>query len=222
MSATHEPHRYVKAAGFDFLTPFYDWLLALTTRERAFRHRLIAQAAIENGHRVLDVGCGTGTLAVWIRQAVPGAVVTGIDGDEKILAIARRKAQRTGLEIRFDHGMSFELPYADASFERVVSTLMLHHLTRDEKLRTLREIGRVLVPDGELHVADFGPPSGRLARIVSGFFGHFHGTHHAGDYLDGSLPKLFEEAGLEQVRHHGDFNILFGTLAFDSARSPAA
>jgi ubiquinone/menaquinone biosynthesis C-methylase UbiE len=95
--------------------------------------------------------------------------VVGLDPDPKALAIAKRKAQRAGLAIQLDQGFSDGLPYPDASFDRVFSSLMFHHLKAEEKAATLREVRRVLRPGGSLHLLDFGPPSGfsRLSRIAT-------------------------------------------------------
>jgi ubiquinone/menaquinone biosynthesis C-methylase UbiE len=144
----HAYRRYVPALGVEFLTPFYDPLVAATTRERIFKRQLIAQAAVRDGERVLDLGCGTGTLAIWLKQTVPGALVTGVDADEAVLTRARRKALQAGVEVRLDRAMAEQLPYPDASFERVVSSLFFHHLQPNEKRVTLREVYRVLAPGG--------------------------------------------------------------------------
>src|ERR671924_629326 len=104
------PSRYVPALDYDWLTPAYDALIRLTMPERAFKQRLIQQAQIRAGHAVLDVGCGTGTLAIMAKRAHPDATVVGLDGDPKILAIAARKVAAAGLDIPLHHGMAFELP----------------------------------------------------------------------------------------------------------------
>jgi SAM-dependent methyltransferase len=85
---------YIPALRFRWLTAVYDPVVALTTRERTFKHRLLSQAQIEPGMRVLDLGCGTGTLAVWLKQRTPAAEVVGLDADPAVLALARRKATR--------------------------------------------------------------------------------------------------------------------------------
>jgi len=122
---------YIPALGYNFLTALYDPVVALTTRERTFKQRLILQAEIRAGHVVLDVGCGTGTLAMWIKQACPEAIVTGLDGDDAVLERARRKAARAALDIQFDRGLSYALSYPQCTFDRVISSLFLHHLTHN-------------------------------------------------------------------------------------------
>ncbi len=147
--------KYIPALSYDWLTPFYDTAVRLTTREKVFKKALVEQAKIKANHRVLDLACGTGTLTILIKNTQPQAAVVGIDGDAKILEIAKTKAKESGVEIQFDKGMSFDLPYEDESFDRVVSSLFFHHLTRENKLKTLREVKRVLKSNGEFHIADW-------------------------------------------------------------------
>ena len=155
--ANHQAAKFIPALGNDLLTPLYDPLLWFM-RESRFKTDLIEQAQISNGNRVLDVGCGTGTLAIMTKQLHPETEVVGIDADSKILGIARAKAAKTGIKLVFDQGMADHLPYADSSFDRVLSSLFLHHLTTENKLYTFREVFRVLRSGGRLDVVDFGPP----------------------------------------------------------------
>jgi ubiquinone/menaquinone biosynthesis C-methylase UbiE len=205
--------RYVPALGFNVLTPLYDPLVALTTREETFKRLLIAQAGVRAGQRVLDLACGTGTLAVWLKQAAPGAVVVGIDGDATMLERARRKAAQAGADIRFDLGLSHRLTYADASFERVVSSLFFHHLRPDEKRATLREAYRVLVPGGELHVADWGKPANLVLRAMFYAVQMLDGFENTRDNVQGRLGRFFEEAGFKEVSMPAQLHTPLGTIA---------
>lgn len=162
--------RYIPALSYSWLTPFYDPVVRLTTRERRFKKALVEQLGIRDGDHVLDLACGTGTLTILLKQASPRAEVTAVDGDPMILDSAKEKANQLGLEIRFDEGMSFSLPYPDESFDRVVSSLFFHHLIRESKLKTLSEVRRVLKPHGEFHVADWGLPA-NLLSFRPGSFG---------------------------------------------------
>lgn len=155
---------YIPALRFAWLTPAYDVVVAVTTRERTFKGALIEQARIGHAQRVLDLGCGTGTLAVQIALRFPDANVIGVDGDPAILERARRKAGKRGARVHFDHALAGALPYADGSLQRVVSSFFFHHLLWADKERAAREAFRVLAPGGELHVADWGRASGAVMR----------------------------------------------------------
>ncbi len=205
--------QFLPALRFERLTPVYDGVIALTTRERTFRRRLVDQAAIAGGMSVLDIGAGTGTLAALVNERHPEARVTGLDADPAMLARARAKAPRA----HFDEGMSYELPYRDASFDRVLSSLFFHHLTPRDKRRTLAETHRVLRPGGELHVADWGRPSGALSRVLALSIRLLDGAETTSDSLAGRLPGLVAEAGFADVRGRGAVHTAFGTLALISA-----
>lgn len=206
--------RYVPAAGHDLFLPLYDPMLRLLMRERSFRQRFLEQADILPQHRVLDLGCGTGTMAILIRQRRPAATVVGVDGDPKVLAVARGKAAKASVAIQFDEAQADRLPYPNASFDRVLSSLVLHHLTRAEKLAALREVHRVLTPSGDFHLADFGPPVGWYARLLARLVTH---GERLRENLDGCLPQLMAEAGFEAVRDRGFHNTPVGTVAMLSA-----
>lgn len=209
----NQKQHYVPALGLDFLTPLYDPLVAATTRERTFKRLLIAQAGVRPGQRVLDLACGTGTLAVWLKQAVPSAIVVGIDGDEKVLQRARRKAARAGVETRFDLGLSGELMYADGSFDRVVSSLFFHHLRPHEKRDALREAYRVLAPGGQLHVADWGKPPNAMLRAMFYVVQILDGFENTRDNVQGRLGSFLEEAGFREVSMPAHLHTPLGTIA---------
>jgi len=210
--------KYIPALSYDLLTPFYDTVVRLTTREKLFKDALVAQARIEANDRVLDLACGTGTLTILLKQNQPSAEIVGIDGDPKILALAKEKARAGNFEIRFDEGMSFALPYRNESFDRVVSSLFFHHLTKESKLKTFGEIKRILKPNGELHVADWGLPANSLMRFSSEIIKRFDSPGTTADSFDGLLPKLITEAGFESIEETNYFNSVFGTIRLHKAR----
>lgn len=208
---TESQRTYLPAAGRDLFLPLYDPMVKLLGGDRA-RRALIEQAALLPGQRVLDVGCGTGTLAVMLKRLHPGVEVTGIDPDLRALARAKRKAERSGLSIRFDRGFSDELPYLDASFDRVISSLMFHHLeTETEKENSLREIRRVLRPGGSLHLMDFGGsnshPGGFWARL-------FHSSSRLKDHFAGGIPTLMRRAGFQDVSEVGRGTLFIAPIAY--------
>lgn len=203
---------YIPALSYDWLTSLYDPVVALTTRENTFKKALIDQARIEGDHSALDLACGTATLSILLKQRQPQASIVGIDGDAKILKIAKMKVRKAGLEIQFDEGMSFDLPYKDESFDRVISSLFFHHLTRENKSKTLREVIRVLKPNGEFHVADWGLPASWLMRGSSYMIQLLDGFETTADSFNGLLPKFMADAGFASIEETTHFNSLFGTI----------
>lgn len=207
--------KYIPALRFGWLTPVYDPVLRRMLPEAALKQRLIAQAQIAAGQRVLDLGAGTGTLTVMVKQSCPGAEVVGLDGDPQVLALAREKATAAGVAIRFDQGLATALPYDDAAFDRVLSSLMLHHLSSEDKQRALGEAWRVLRPGGELHVLDFGPPQNALAWLISLLFRRMERT---ADNIAGRLPAMFRQAGFTAIAQTAQQMTILGTLALYRGR----
>lgn len=212
--------RYVPALGFRALTPLYDAVVRLTTRERTFKQALLDQAGLAPGQDVLDLACGTGTLTIWASQRVPGLRLTGLDGDAEVLARARGKAQVAGLDIVFDEGLSTTLPYSNARFDRVLSSLFFHHLDRDGKQRTLAEACRVLKPGGELHVADWGRAANPLMRAAYFAIQLLDGFYNTADNVNGLLPEFMRAAGFADVTETRRFSTMWGTLSLYRAVKP--
>jgi ubiquinone/menaquinone biosynthesis C-methylase UbiE len=213
--------RYVPAAGRARLTRLYDPVMALTVRERAFRPALVA--AVLDGprpHTVLDIGCGTGTLTAALARADPSVEVLGLDGDEQVLRIARAKNARYGERVRFTRGMADELPAQDASVDRAVASLLLHHLPREAKLRALAEARRVLRPDGLLVIADWGKPHGPLMRAAFLSLQLVDGFQNTSEHAAGRLPALVAQAGFEHTTISARWRTMWGTLEMITA-SPA-
>ena len=203
--------RYVPALSFDFLTPFYDLAVKLTTREKVFKERLVGRIEIPPDGRLLDLACGTGTLTIAIERRFPAATVHGLDGDSKILRIARGKASSTGTEINFTEAFSTALPYPDGYFDSVVSSLFFHHLTPENKRKTLLEVRRVLGGGGTLHVADWGQPSNSAMSLASMPVRWLDGATTR-DSCAGKLPGMMEEAGFTSIVETDRLSTVFGTL----------
>lgn len=200
--------RYIPALSFKWLTPLYDPLLKWVMREETFKRKLIQRANIQPKMRVLDLGCGTGTLTLMLKRAHPEAEVTGLDGDSEVLDIARDKSR--GTDIQWDEGLASSLPYPDSVFDRVVTSLVIHHLSADDKRRAFKEIYRVLKPRGELHILDFGAPHSSLTRFMTKYMRRLEET---ADNFDGLIPRFVTEAGFSEVKEAQYFVTIFGPLS---------
>ncbi|HZS55486.1 MAG TPA: class I SAM-dependent methyltransferase [Bryobacteraceae bacterium] len=204
----HVDGNYLPAAGRDWALPLYDPLIKLLGAEAAKRV-LLKQAGIRPKQRVLDIGCGTGTLAILVKKLHPDVEVTGLDPDPKALARSKEKARRARVSIRFDQGFSEELPYPDGSFDRVLSSLMLHHLKSTGKEQTLREVRRVLAPGGSLHLLDFEQPEksaqGLRERMASK-------STHLNDNSERQILAMMRQAGFDSYSKVMSKTMLFGLL----------
>jgi ubiquinone/menaquinone biosynthesis C-methylase UbiE len=210
---------YIPALGKRWLLPLYDPFLWLLGADKA-KQPLIEQAKIEGGLRVLDIGCGTGSMAVVIKRMHPEAEVVGIDPDPAALSVSKRKAKRAGLSVEFDRGFADHMPYADASFDRVFSSFMFHHLAANEKTATLNEIRRVLKPRGSLHLLDFIHEHSAHSETKHGQLIHRHGA--VAERIEGRMTSLMDEAGLVDATELKRAKIFFGPIAYYRANSPAA
>ena len=208
---------YIAPLKYNWLTSFYDPLLRWTLREETFKRQLVKQANIAPGHRVLDLGCGTATLTLLIKQLHPQAMVFGLDGDAKALAIAQSKIAKAGVEITLVQGLSYAVDFPNASLDCVLSSLVFHHLTAENKRRTLAEIFRVLKPGGALHVADWGKAQNLVMRGAFFLVQMLDGFATTTENVQGKLPKYFREAGFANVRETQRYMTVFGTLSLYAA-----
>lgn len=213
---SHARHAYLPAAGRDFLLPLYDPLTKLLGADRA-RRKLFDQASVQPDHRILDIGCGTGTFAVAIKRWLPTVTVVGIDPDPKALARSHRKAMAAGVSIRFDQAFANALPYADSSFDRVFSSLMFHHLPQDTKLATLCEVRRVLRPGATLHLLDFVEPGRRSHNPVARWL---HTSQPMQENTQERILSWMSEAGLLDPLPVAFDDRLFGRIVYYRASAP--
>jgi ubiquinone/menaquinone biosynthesis C-methylase UbiE len=218
MTMTKSERPFLPAAGHDLFLPLYDPLTKLLGMDRR-RQALVEQAEFAPRHRVLDVGCGTGSLAILIKELHPTVDVVALDPDPKALDRARRKANRAGLSIRFDRGFASALGYADQTFDRVVSSMMFHHLPNDDRLPALQEFKRVLKPGGRMELLDFGGPDSDLHGIA-GRLVHSHRRLHGNTPV--AVLRVMAAAGFTDARRVRTESTIFGRLEFYQASAPGA
>ncbi|MEZ4666499.1 MAG: class I SAM-dependent methyltransferase [Anaerolineae bacterium] len=204
---------FIPALKFHRLTSLYDPVVRWTTREETFKCFLVEQADLSPNQWGLDLACGTATLALLIRKTHPQSHIVGIDGDAQILEIALRKVSDAHVDTSLLRGLSFELPYADDSFSAVFSTLFFHHLTRENKQRTMIEVLRVLQPGAALYIADWGKAQNLLMRTAFLAVQLLDGFETTTDNVRGLLPDLLTDSGFIQVHELRHFMTLLGTIS---------
>lgn len=201
---------------FNRLALVYDLGVRMTFRaiggEAAFRHAIAGALDVQPGHRVLDVGCGTGTLLKLLSaQAGPGGRLTGVDLSEGMLEVARAKL--AGQPAEFILANAEDLSFPDASFDRVTTSLAVHEMTVAGRLNTLKEMRRVLKPDGLAAVAEMRPPDTWYLRLAARFMGLVE-TATLTDMWESGLFREMGEAGFTERRRritgHGFFEIVVG------------
>lgn len=210
-------NHYIPAFHFRWLTQWYDPIIRRLFPEEALKTALIAQARIQPGQNILDMGCGTGTLTQLLKQTHPNVAVYGLDVDPEVLDIARRKAEQSGQDIILQQGTATCLPYPDESFDRVFASLMLHHLTRQDKRLAVGEAFRVLRPGGEFHVADFGKPHDPGMWLISLLVRWAEEVH---DNILGLLPVFIAEAGFLPVEETAHYRTVASTVTLYRACKP--
>jgi demethylmenaquinone methyltransferase/2-methoxy-6-polyprenyl-1,4-benzoquinol methylase/phosphoethanolamine N-methyltransferase len=187
---------------------FYDFVVNIPTlgQARRLRKMTVDQALIQPGDDVLDVGCGTGGVTLPAKIQAQAGKVYGIDPAPEMVAFARKKAARKGLDIDFRVGVIEALPFPDASMDVVTSSMMMHHLPDDLKVRGLAEVFRVLKPGGRLLIADFMRPSGSLLDHLF----RFHKSHRRPIAGVEDLQTLLKEAGFGQVTQLDETFLVIG------------
>lgn len=210
-----EPAVHTHGMTLNWAAPFYDMYCRAVGLGQGFRDQTLQAAAILPGEAILDVGCGTGVLTRRAGDAAgPAGSAIGIDPARNMIRIAKENAQQLASRVEFKAAAIEQLPFENARFDVVLSSLMLHHLPAGLKHQGLREVYRVLKPGGRLVVADFYQPANSLWWLVAWPFLFMHTT---ADNFHGRLPDFFREAGFDPVEMRGR---RAGILAFWVAKKP--
>ena len=214
--------RFVPATGLGVFLKWYDPLVARFTREKLVKEHLLERLRDVAGLKILDVGCGTGTLALSIVQNNPDALVIGLDIDSRILKQASRKALGAGgaERVTWVEASALSIPLQDAGLDAVSCSLFFHHLDHREKQAVLVEIFRVLRPRGRFVVADYGKPKNYWAALRFVLVRALDGWSRTRDNRQGSLPALIRETGFESVVETLELETWLGTLRCWEATKP--
>lgn len=212
------PKCYVPALGYHHLTALYDGVVTVTMREANWRAAFVRFVAPRAGERILDIGCGTGTLAVALAQSEASAQITGIDPDDAMLAIARQRATAAGVTIELVGGIAQEAArdgaLAQRKFDKIVSSLVFHHLDEGTKrtvLGTMR--GLLKRRHGRVIILDWGAMPGILTRLRFLPVRLLDGFNNTRANVEGRMPQLLADAGFRGVATPWTFETAFGPLA---------
>lgn len=201
-------------------TADYDKAIRRWTRELLWRRAMLTALAPQSGEAILDVGCGTGSFALMVKHAAPGAFVTGLDPDAEALDIARAKAEDALLDIAFQRG--FARDAKPGSADAVSSSLMFHQMPVAEKVASLGAMWNALRPGGRLVVADYGRQRGLMRVLFRQTVQRLDGIEDTQPNADGILPRLIEAAGFTDVLQPFAVNTMTGTISLFTARKPQA
>jgi ubiquinone/menaquinone biosynthesis C-methylase UbiE len=212
---------FTPALGRSAWTGFYDLAIALMTREGRWRRAFLDQIAPRSGELIVDVGCGTGTLALALKQRAPGARVIGIDPDERVLALARRKAGQAGVEIEFLRAFARDASSVGvANADKAISSLVFHQTPIAEKSAGLAAMFALLRPGGELHVADYGLQRTALMRRLFRIVQKLDGFENTEPNALGVLPTLMPKCGFEHVAERTVVPTPSGSISIYFAEKP--
>lgn len=143
----------------------YDWAIRLLTRERTWRAAFLRQVAPNPGEMILDVGCGTGTLAIMLKRLCPGCHVIGLDPDPEVVRIAARKAARAGVSVEWRNGFATDASAFNAAADKAVSSLVFHQVPMAGKRAGIAGMFDAVRPGGEVHIADYASQRGLMSIL---------------------------------------------------------
>lgn len=181
---------FTPALGHPGLTRTYDLAIRVLTRERTWRSALLRQVNPSNGDAILDVGCGTGSFALLLKRAAPGARIVGLDPDHAVLEIAAAKARAAGVEIEWRQGFAREAHEVAGRFTKAVSSLVFHQVPLEEKRLGLEAMVRTVSSSGEVHVADYAKQSLGLMRTLFRLVQHLDGIANTEPNARGALEQM--------------------------------
>lgn len=218
----HDRH-FTPALGRFQQSAQYDRLIALLTREQLWRRDIARRLNPQPDDVIVDVGCGTGTLALMLKNAAPAACVIGVDPDENILAIARAKAQRAGVNAAFTASMGDDVAarIGENFATKAVSTLVLHQCPIAMKCALLENLFRVLRPGGQLVIGDYAWQRTAMMRLGFRLIVQMaDGKADTQPNADGILPALIANAGFIDIAEARVIPTVSGSISIYTAIRP--
>lgn len=212
-----ENRKFTPALGYEFLTDYYDLVIKITMPEKQFRKLLVEAINPQANEQILEFGFGTGQNLLLAHKTNPAMKLVGVDIDPKVKVIAEHKLAKNKIEIPLYLYEGKKLPFADNSFHKVYSCLVFHQLDAETKLNALNELSRVLKPNGNLIIADWGKAQNKLMRFTFGFVQLLDGFKTTNDNVKGLMPDFISKAGFENVIVSKSINTAIGTFSYFTA-----
>lgn len=209
--------KFIPALGYDFLSEYYDLTIKLTMPEKKFRSRLIDLVNPLSGESILEFGFGTAQNLILLKQRKNEALVQGVDIDPKIKSIAEYKLRKNNLEVPLHLYDGNTLPFAAHSFDKVFSSLVFHQLHAETKLHCLKELHRVLKPNGKLIIGDWGGAKSKWMRFSFYAVQLLDGFKTTNDNVNGLMPQFISDAGFQNVSEMDFINTAIGTYSYYTA-----
>lgn len=206
--------KFIPALGYDFLTIYYDLAIKLTMPEKKFRRLLVEHINPQNNEAILEFGFGTGQNLILVKNENPNVDLKGLDIDPKVKEITAYKLAKNNTEVLLSLYDGTTFPYQDNQFDKVYSCLVFHQLDAETKNNCLKEIYRVLKPNGELIITDWGKASNILMRFTFGLVQILDGFKTTNDNVKGKLPQFIENAGFHNVAISQSINTAIGTFSY--------
>lgn len=214
-------HGFTPALGRPELTDSYDRAIRLWTRESVWRAALLNQVAPVDDQTILDIGCGTGTFAIMLKQAAPNARIIGLDPDPQILAIAAAKADRCGVVIEWRQGFSRDAAALAGSIDKAVSSLVFHQVSLAEKRAGLAAMLAAVRPGGEAHVADYARQKSLLMRVLFRLtVQRIDGLTDTQPNADGALEAILKELSGTPVQARRVVRTMTGAISLFTIKRP--
>lgn len=209
--------KFIPALGYDFLSEYYDLTIKLTMPEKKFRNKLIDFVNPLSGENILEFGFGTAQNLILLKQRKFEALVQGVDIDPKIKSIAEYKLRKNNLDLPLHIYDGNTLPFADNSFDKVFSSLVFHQLDAETKLHCLKELHRILKPNGKLLIGDWGGAKSQWMRLSFYAVQVLDGFKTTNDNVNGLMPDFIRKAGFNNVSEAGYINTAIGTYSYYTA-----
>ena len=209
--------KFIPALGYDFLSDYYDFTIKVTMPEKKFRNRLIDFVDPKENEKIVEFGFGTAQNIIILKQRFPNCNVLGVDIDPKIKSIAEYKLNKAGIHVPLFLYDGNKLPFEDDSFDKVYSSLVFHQLDMITKLKCLLEINRILKPNGELIIGDWGKAKTKWMRLFFYLVQLLDGFKTTTDNVNGLMIKYITDAGFKNAREVDYINTSIGTYSYYKA-----